>query len=281
MSTIRTKDGAEIYYKDWGAGQPIVFSHGWPLSSEAWAGQMLFFAQRGYRAIAHDRRGHGRSSQTSSGNDMETYAADLAALIEHLDLDNAVLVGHSTGGGEVARYIGRYGSKRVAKAVLIGAVPPLLLKTEANPEGIPIDVFNGLRASLSQDPSQFYRDFAPVFYGANRAGAKVSQGILDQFWLWSMQASLKSVYECIQAFSETDFTADLKKFEIPTLLLHGEDDQVVPIDVASKKSAKIIRGATEIYYPGGAHGVTATQPDRVNADLLEFLKKGHKSFKAA
>jgi len=281
MATIKTKDGTEIYYKDWGAGQPVVLSHGWPLSSEAWAGQMLFLAQHGYRAIAHDRRGHGRSSQTSSGNDMDTYADDLAAVIDHLDLKNAILVGHSTGGGEVTRYVGRYGTKRVAKMVLIAAVPPLLLKTEANPEGLPIEVFDGLRASLAKDPSQFYKDFALMFYGANRAGAKVSQGLLDQFWLWSMQAGLKSVYECIQAFSETDFTEDLKKFDVPTLVLHGEDDQVVPFKDASKKSAKLIRGATEIYYPGGAHGITSTEPDRVNADLLAFLKKGSETFKAA
>jgi non-heme chloroperoxidase len=280
MSTVTTKDGADIYYKDWGSGQPVVFSHGWPLSSEAWAGQMLFLTQHGYRTIAHDRRGHGRSSQTSSGNDMNTYADDLAAVIDHLDLNNAILVGHSTGGGEVARYVGRYGTKRVDKVVLIAAVPPLLLKTEANPEGLPMEVFDGLRSSLAKDPSQFYKDFAPMFYGANRAGAKVSQGMLDQFWLWSMQAGLKNVYECIKAFSETDFAEDLKKFDVPTLVLHGEDDQVVPVKDSAKKSAKLIRGATEIYYPGGAHGITATEPDRVNADLLAFAKKGHKTFKA-
>src|SRR5690242_6734837 len=242
---------------------------------------MLFLVQHGYRAIAHDRRGHGRSSQTSSGNDMNTYADDLAAVIDHLHLQNAILVGHSTGGGEVARYVGRYGTKRVAKVVLIAAVPPLVLKTEANPEGLPLEVFDNLRASLAKDPSQFYKDFAIPFYGANRAGAKVSQGMLDQFWLWSMQGSVKSIYECIKAFSETDFTEDLKKFDVPTLLIHGEDDQVVPVRDASKKSAKLIRGAQEIYYPGGAHGITATQPDQVNADLLEFLTKGGKSSKAA
>jgi non-heme chloroperoxidase len=281
MSTITTKDGTEIYYKDWGAGQPVVFCHGWPLSSEAWAGQMLFFAQNGYRAIAHDRRGHGRSSQNSSGNDMNTYADDLAAVINHLDLKNAVLVGHSTGGGEVTRYIGRHGAKRVEKVVLIAAVPPLLLKTGANPEGIPIEVFDGMRISLAKDPSQFWKDFAFMFYGANRAGAKVSQGMLDQFWLWSMQGSLKSAYECIKAFSETDFTEDLKKFDVPTLVLHGEDDQVVPVKDSAEKSAKLIQGATEIYYPGGAHGITATEPDRVNADLLAFLKTGRKTSQAA
>ncbi len=280
MTTITTTDGAQIYYKDWGAGQPIVFSHGWPLSSDAWAQQMLFFADHGYRAIAHDRRGHGRSSQNSAHNDMNTYADDLAAVIDHLQVENAVLVGHSTGGGEVARYIGRHGTKRVAKVVLIDAVPPLLLKTGANPEGIPIEVFDGLRAGLAKDPSQFYKDFAMMFYGANRPGAKISQGILDQFWLWSMQGSLKSIYECIQAFSETDFTEDLKKFDVPTLLLHGEDDQVVPLAISSKKSAKLIRDVREIHYPGGAHGITATDPDRINADLLEFVR-GRKTSKAA
>jgi non-heme chloroperoxidase len=281
MTTVTTKDGTEIYYKDWGTGQPVVFCHGWPLSSEAWAGQMLFLAQNGYRVIAHDRRGHGRSSQNSSGNDMDTYADDLSAVINHLDLEDAALVGHSTGGGEVTRYIGRHGTKRVGKVVLIAAVPPILLKSDANPEGIPIVVFDGLRASIAKDPSQFWKDFALTFYGANRPGVKVSQGILDQFWLWTMQASLKSIYECVKAFSETDFTEDLKKFDVPTLLLHGEDDQIVPVKIASKKSAKLIRGATEIYYPGGAHGITATEPDRVNADLLEFLKKSHKASKAA
>ena len=281
MTTVTTKDGAEIYYKDWGAGQPVVLSHGWPLSSEAWAGQMLFLAQHGYRVIAHDRRGHGRSSQTSSGNDMNTYADDLAAVMDHLDLKNAVLVGHSTGGGEVARYVGRYGTKRVEKVVLIAAIPPIIVKTDANPEGLPMEVLDGLRAGLVKDPSQFYQDLALMFYGANRAGAKVSQGMLDQFWLWSMQASLKSVYECIKAFSETDFTEDLKKFDVPTLLLHGEDDQIVPVLDSSKKSGKLIRGAQEIYYPGAPHGITATHQDRINADLLEFLEKGRKTTKAA
>ena len=212
---------------------------------------------------------------------MNTYADDLAAVIDHLDLQDAALVGHSTGGGEVTRYIGRHGTKRVAKVVLISAVPPCLVKSDTNPEGIPIEVFDGLRTGLAKDPSQFYRDFAMMFFGANRAGAKISQGILDEFWLWCMQGSLKSIYECIQAFSETDFTEDLKKFDVPTLLLHGEDDQVVPLMISSKKSAKLIKDVKEIYYPGGAHGITATQPDRINADLLEFLKKGHKTFKAA
>jgi len=238
---------------------------------------MLFLTQNGYRVVVHDRRGHGRSSQPSSGNDMNTYADDLDAVINHLDLKKIVLVGHSTGGGEVARYIGRHGTKRVEKAVLIGAVPPHLLKTDANPEGLPLEVFDGLRATIAKDPSQCWKDFAMVFYGANRPGAKVSQGILDQFWLWTMQGSLKSMYECVKAFSETDFTEDLKKFDIPTLLLHGEDDQVVPVTISSKKSAKLIRGSQEIYYPGGAHGITATEPDRINADLLKFLKKASKS----
>jgi non-heme chloroperoxidase len=281
MSTVKTKDGAEIYYKDWGAGQPVVLCHGWPLSSEAWAGQMLFLVQNGYRAIAHDRRGHGRSTQTSSGNDMDTYADDLAAVINHLDLKKITLVGHSTGGGEVARYIGRHGTKRVDKAILIAAVPPILLKSDTNPEGIPIEEFDGLRASLAKDPSQFYRDFAMMFYGANRAGAKVSQGILDQFWLWSMQGGLKNIYECIKAFSETNFTEDLKKFDVPTLLLHGEDDQVVPVMDSSRKSAKLIPGAKDVYYPGAPHGITSTHPDRINAEILEFLKKAGKASRAA
>lgn len=249
----------------------MIFSHGWPLNADAWDGQMLFLAQRGYRAIAHDRRGHGRSSQTSTGNDMDTYADDLAALVEALDLTDATLVGHSTGGGEVARYIGRHGTQRVAKAVLIAAVPPLLLQTAANPEGLPIAVFDNLRSGLAQDRSQFYKDFAFLFYGANRPGAQVSQGILDQFWLWSMQSGLKNAYECIKAFSETDFTEDLKKFDVPTLVMHGEDDQIVPVKDSARKSARLIKGAQEIYYPGAPHGLTATLQDQVNADLLAFL----------
>jgi non-heme chloroperoxidase len=271
MSTITTKNGAQIYYKDWGTGQPVVFSHGWPLSSDAWDGQSLFLAQHGYRAIAHDRRGHGRSTQTSSGNDMNGYADDLAALIDALDLRDAVLVGHSTGGGEVVRYVGRHGTKRVAKVVLIAAVPPIMLKTEANPEGLPMEVFDGLRAGVAKDPSQFYKDLAIQFYGANRPGANVSQGLLDQFWLWSMQAGLKNAYECIKAFSETDFTDDLKKIDVPALVLHGEDDQIVPVKDSAPKSARIIKGAREIYYPGAPHGVTATHQEKVNADLLAFL----------
>src|SRR5713101_5977807 len=281
MSTITTKDGTTIYYKDWGKGPVVTFSHGWPLNSDMWDGQMMFLAERGFRVVAHDRRGHGRSSQVWNGNDMDGYADDLAALIEALDLKEITMVGHSTGGGEVARYIGQYGTKRVARAVLIAAVPPIMLKSAANPEGLPIEVFDSLRSGLARDRSQFYKDFALMFYGANRPGAKVSQGLLDQFWLWSMQAGLRNSYECIKAFSETDFTEDLKKFDVPTLVMHGEDDQIVPVKDSAKKSARLIKGAQEIYYPGGAHGITATQPDRVNADLLEFLKKGRKTFKAA
>ena len=272
MSTTTSKDGTEIYYKEWGEGPVVTFSHGWPLNSDAWDGQMLFLAQNGYRVVAHDRRGHGRSSQASSGNDMNGYADDLSAIIEALDLRNATLIGHSTGGGEVTRYIGRHGSKRVAKVVLIAAVPPIMLKTPANPEGLPMEVFDGLRAGLVKDRSQFYRDLAIQFYGANRPGAKVSQGTLDQFWLWSMQAGLKNAYESIKAFSETDFTEDLKKIDVPALVLHGEDDQIVPIKDSAKKSAKLIKGAKEIYYPGAPHGITATHQDQVNFDLLEFLR---------
>jgi non-heme chloroperoxidase len=272
MSTITVKDGTQIYYKDWGTGPVVTFSHGWPLSSDAWDGQMLFLAQHGFRVVAHDRRGHGRSSQPSAGNDMNGYADDLAAVIEALDLKNVTLVGHSTGGGEVARYIRRYGTNRVAKAVLIAAVPPLMLKTDANPEGLPMEVFDKLRADLVKDPSQFYKDLATPFYGANRPGAKVSQGMLEQFWLWSMQAGLKNAYESIKAFSETDQTEDLQKFDVPTLVLHGEDDQIVPVKDSAKKSARLIKGAKEIYYPGAPHGLTATHQDQVNADLLAFLR---------
>ncbi|HEY7570156.1 MAG TPA: alpha/beta hydrolase [Nitrososphaeraceae archaeon] len=271
-SIVVTKDGTEIYYKDWGKGPVVTFSHGWPLSADAWDGQMLFLVQNGFRVVAHDRRGHGRSSQASSGNDMNGYADDLAAVIEALDLNDATLVGHSTGGGEVARYIGRHGTKRVAKAVLIAAVPPIMVKTASNPEGLPIEVFDDMRLALTKDRSQFYKDLAIAFYGANREGAKVSKGILDQFWLWSMQAGLKNAYESIKAFSETDFTEDLKKFDVPTLVMHGEDDQIVPVKDAAKKSAKLIKGAKEIYYPGAPHGLTATLQDQVNANLLAFLK---------
>ena len=271
MSTITVKDGTTIYYKDWGNGPVVTFSHGWPLSSDAWDGQMLFLAQNGFRVVAHDRRGHGRSSQASSGNDMDGYADDLAALIETLDLNDVTLVGHSTGGGEVTRYIGRHGTKRVAAVVLIAAVPPMVVKSASNPEGIPIEVFDGLRSSLAKDRSQFYKDFATVFYGANRPGASVSQGMLDQFWLWSMQGGLKNSYDSSKALSETDFTEDLKKFDVPTLVMHGEDDQIVPIKDSAKKSAKLIKDSVEIYYPGLPHGLTATNADQVNSDLLAFL----------
>jgi non-heme chloroperoxidase len=281
MSTITSKDGTEIYYKEWGEGPVVTFSHGWPLNSDAWDGQMLFLAQNGYRVVAHDRRGHGRSSQASSGNDMNGYADDLAAIIEALDLQNATLIGHSTGGGEVTRYIGRHGSKRVAKVVLIAAVPPIMLKTPANPEGLPMEVFDGLRAGLVKDRSQFYRDLAIQFYGANRPGANVSQGTLDQFWLWSMQAGLKNAYESIKAFSETDFTEDLKKIDVPALVLHGEDDQIVPVKDSAKKSAKLIKGAKEIYYPGAPHGITATHQDQVNLTFWNFFGLERRSGRTA
>src|SRR6185369_4237173 len=271
VNTITAKDGTQLYYKDWGKGPVVTFSHGWPLNADMWDGQMLFLAQQGFRVVAHDRRGHGRSTQASSGNDMNGYADDLAAVIEALDLKEATLVGHSTGGGEVARYIGRHGTSRVAKAVLIAAVPPLMLKTAANPEGLPMELFDGIRASLMKDRSQAYRDFAVPFYGANRPDAKVSQGILDQFWTWSMQSGLKNAYESIKAFSETDFTEDLKKFDVPTLVLHGEDDQVVPVKNSGKKTAQLVKGAKEIYYPGAPHGITATHQDQINEALLAFI----------
>ncbi len=272
MSSITTKDGTQIHYKDWGSGPVVTFSHGWPLSADAWDGQMLFLAQHGFRVVAHDRRGHGRSSQASTGNDMDGYADDLAAVIEALGLEGVTLVGHSTGGGEVARYIGRHGTKRVARAVLVAAVPPVMVQSAANPEGLPMQVFDDLRRGITRDRSQFYRDLAAPFYGANRPGAKVSPGTLDQFWLWSMQAGLVNAYESIKAFSETDFTADLKKIDVPTLVMHGEDDQIVPVKDSARKSARLIEGAKEIYYPGAPHGLTATHQDRVNADLLAFLR---------
>ena len=272
MSTITTKDGAEIYYKDWGSGPVVTFSHGWPLNADMWDGQMLFLAQNGFRTVAHDRRGHGRSSQASSGNNMNGYADDLAALMDALDLNDVTMVGHSTGGGEVARYIGRQGTKRVAQAVLIAAVPPLMVKTPANPEGLPLELFDGLRNGLVKDRAQFYKDFAAAFYGANRPDAKVSQGTLDQFWLWSMQSGLKNAYESIKAFSETDFTEDLKKFDVPTLVLHGEDDQIVPVKNSARKSAQLIKNVKDVYYPGAPHGITATHQDQVNAELLAFIK---------
>ena len=281
MSTITTNDGTTIYYKDWGKGPVVTFSHGWPLNSDAWDGQLHFLAQNGFRVVAHDRRGHGRSSQAWSGNDMNGYADDLAAVIEALDLKEVTLVGHSTGGGEVARYIGRHGTKRVAGAVLIAAVPPIMVKSPANPEGLPTELFDATRSSLAKDRSQFYKDFAVMFYGSNRAGANVSQGMLDQFWLWSMQGGLKNIYDSVKAFSETDFREDLKKIDVPTLILHGEDDQIVPVDITGRQTAKLIKGAKAIFYPGLPHGLTATHAGQVNADLLNFLKWIQTTRKAA
>jgi non-heme chloroperoxidase len=272
MASITTKDGTQIYYRDWGTGQPVVFSHGWPLSGDAFEDQMFFLASRGYRCIAPDRRGHGRSSQPWSGNDMDHYADDLAELVEMLDLRDAIHVGHSTGGGEVARYIGRHGTKRVAKAVLIGAVAPLMLKTAANPGGLPIDAFDQIRAGVAADRSQFWKDLSMSFYGFNRPGAKVSQGQRDSFWLQGMQAGFKGVIDCIKAFSETDFTEDLKKFDVPTLILHGDDDQIVPIGASAILSSKLVRGSILKVYSGLPHGMCSTHKDQINADLLAFLK---------
>ncbi|HVP51268.1 MAG TPA: alpha/beta hydrolase [Terriglobales bacterium] len=273
MPTITTRDGTQIYYKDWGKGQPVVFSHGWPLSADAWEDQMIFLADRGYRCIAHDRRGHGRSSQPWDGNEMNTYADDLATLVEALDLKNAIHVGHSTGGGEVARYIGRHGTKRVAQAVLIGAVPPLMLKTAANPNGTPMEAFDQIRAAVLADRSQFWKDLSAPFYGANRSGAKVSQGLRDSFWLQGMMAGHKAVFDCIKAFSETDFTEDLKKFDVPTLILHGDDDQIVPIGASAMLSSKLVKGATLKVIPGAPHGMCSTLKDQVNAELFAFFKQ--------
>ncbi len=273
MPRITTKDGTKIFYKDWGSGQPVVFSHGWPLNADAWDDQLFFFASNGYRAIAHDRRGHGRSTQSFKGNDMNTYADDLAALVEELDLADAIHIGHSTGGGEVARYIGRQGTERVAKAVLVGAVPPLMLKTANNPDGLPIDAFDQIRAGVRGDRSQFYKDLSAPFYGANRQGSTVSQGVRDAFWMMSMQAGFPAAYDCIKAFSETDFRDDLKKFDIPTLVIHGDDDQIVPIAVGGLRSSKMIMGATLKIYKGAPHGLMTTHKDQFNTDLLEFARQ--------
>ena len=273
MTTVTTKDGTRLHYKDWGSGPPVVFSHGWPLSADSWEAQMLFLASNGYRCIAHDRRGHGRSSQPWNGNEMDTYADDLATVVEALDLRNAVLIGFSTGGGEVARYIGRHGTKRVAKASLVSVVPPLMVKTAANPGGLPIDVFDGWRAASIADRSKLYRAIASgPFFGFNRPGAKVSQGMIDSFWLQGMQGGHKNTYDCIKAFSETDFTEDLKKFGVSTLIIHGDDDQIVPIDAAGRASAKIVKNATLKVYPGAPHGLADTHKEQLNADLLAFIK---------
>ena len=271
-SYVTTSDGTQIYFKDWGSGQPVLFSHGWPLNSDAWELQMVFMAANGYRAIGHDRRGHGRSSQPYDGNEMDTYADDLATLIEALDLKEIILVGHSTGGGEITRYIGRHGTSRVAKAVLVSAVPPLMLKTEANPGGLPLDVFDGIRAGTGTDRSQFFMDLTIPFFGGNREGVKLSQGIRDAFWLQGMMGGLKNELDCIKAFSETDFTEDLKKFDVPTLIIHGDDDQIVPIDAAGRSSAKLVKGSTLKVYPGAGHGLAAMNTDDLNADLLAFAK---------
>jgi non-heme chloroperoxidase len=273
MPTITTQDGTQIYYKDWGAGQPVVFSHGWPLSADAWEDQMVFLASHGYRTIAHDRRGHGRSSQPWNGNDMDTYADDLAALTEALDLKNAIHVGHSAGGGEVARYLGRHGTERVAKAVLIGAVPPLMLETAANPGGLPMEVFDGIRAGVLADRSQFFKDLTMTFYGANRPGSTVSQGLRDSFWLQGMASGFKAVLDCITAFSATDFTEDLKKIDVPTLIMHGDDDQIVPINDSALLSVALVKGATLKVYPGAPHGLCSTHKNKVNADLLAFIRQ--------
>jgi non-heme chloroperoxidase len=277
MPTITANDGAQIFYKDWGTGQPVVFSHGWPLSSDAWDDQMMFLASRGFRCIAHDRRGHGRSTQTWDGNEMNTYADDLAALTEALNLKDAIHVGHSTGGGEVTRYIGRHGTKRVAKAVLVSAVPPLMLKTPANPGGLPIEAFDQIRAGVEKDRSQFFQDLTLPFYGYNRPGARPSQGVIDYFWLQGMMCGQKGAYDCIKAFSETDFTEDLKKFDVPTLILHGDDDQIVPIGAAAMQSSKLVKGAILKVYSGLPHGMCTTHKELINSDLLAFFKRSEQA----
>ncbi len=281
MATLTTKDGTQLYYRDWGKGQPIVFSHGWPLSGDAFEDQMFFLASRGYRCIAHDRRGHGRSSQPWEGNDLDTYADDLAALTAHLDLHDAIHVGHSTGGGEVARYIGRHGTKRVTKAVLMSAIPPLMLKTPANPGGLAIEVFDALRAGVQKDRSQFFKDLTMPFFGYNRPGAKVSEGVRESFWLQSMMCGFPGAYFCIKAFSETDTTEDLKKFDVPTLIMHGDDDQIVPIGASAMMSSKMVKGATLKVYKGAPHGMPITMKEEINADLLAFIKAPAAKAKAA
>jgi len=272
MPTIKTKDGTEIFYKDWGSGPVITFSHGWPLNADAWDEQMFFLASHGFRCIAHDRRGHGRSSQPWAGNDLATYADDLSALFEALDLRSAVMIGHSTGGGEVTRYIGRHGTARVSKAILVSAIPPLMLKTAANPGGLPIEAFDALRAGVLKDRSQFYRDLAEPFYGANRPGSKVSQGVKDAFWMWSMQVGIRGAYDCIKAFSETDLNEDLKRIDVPTLVLHGDDDQIVPFADSAPLSSKIVKKATLKVYPGAPHGLMVTHRDQFHEDLLAFIR---------